>query len=286
MHLCKNWLAVVRRQVLEIYLTPGYAGTGRFKHHQTLSLPHVVGSASFSQLFEPASPLPPSKSLRLCISCDDGISVYRVLCDPSQSLLSLDCLLHHKPTPLTRRRRSERFAFDATLGVTGGSASWLCSPNDCTNDLFTFVTVRVPSGEMDGESPLFEWSDKSMPVQYCLGVRDFDEARSLAVFGNAYGELCLCDFSGSKWTQLQGCYIYTIKADCYNNEELLPTVSPRPSVVYYIQNLNRPCRPSYRPFRLHHFLIIVLFRTRTLTQRFSHSGDLIGQHTLPKVGDL
>lgn len=64
-----------------------------------------------------------------------------------------------------------------------------------------------------------------MPVQYCLGVRDFDEAQGIAVFGNAFGELCLCDFSGSSAFHSEGLYSHPLRASSYGGEERLPTVS-------------------------------------------------------------
>ena len=90
--------------------------------------------------------------------------------------------------------------------------------------MFTFATARITAGE---EKIVTEWRGEPMATQYAVGVKDFDEARGLAVFGNAFGELYLCDFSGTNPTQLKGFLYETIAPNLYGNEELLPTVSER-----------------------------------------------------------
>ncbi|KAK7684379.1 hypothetical protein QCA50_012326 [Cerrena zonata] len=71
-----------------------------------------------------------------------------------------------------------------------------------------------------------------MPALYApsLGVRDFDEARGIGVFGNAFGKLCIYDFSGSDPSHFQECYKRELHADSYMGEELLPT-KPIPSIA-------------------------------------------------------
>ena len=227
MHLSEYWLAVVRRKSLEIYLTPTHTRTEKFRHWRTLPLTHLVGSATFAtesqpmtMLSRPPSPLP----LELCISCDDGVYLYHIICDPSKPLLSFERVWYQKPTPIFHKRHSSRVAFEVRLGVTGKMVSWLCCGRSAVSNPFAFAIARVPNSDQTNNTAVVEWNTEPMATQYSLGVRDFDEARGLAVFGNAFGEVFICDFSGTRPDQLEGCLKNPIKADPYCNEELLSTV--------------------------------------------------------------
>ena len=227
MHLSEYWLAIVRRTTLEIYLTPAHTHMEKFSHWRTLPLTHLVGSATFTAMPRSTrinSRSPYSSPLRLCISCDDGIYLYEVLCDPNESSLSLNRVWYQQPVPLPRKRHPNRLAFEAALGVTGKMVSWLYCGRTWAHNRFTFATARVPDGKRNNDPAVVEWDAEPMETQYSLGVRDFDEARGLAVFGNAFGEVFLCDFSGTPSNQLEGCLKTPVKADLYCGEELLPTV--------------------------------------------------------------
>lgn len=224
MHLSEEWLAVVRREVLEIYLTPSHSVTGKFDLWKSLSLSRLIGAATFSMHInlEPFTPAFPS--LRLCISCDDGIFVYKVLCNIEESLLSLDLLWQHIPESKTQTPPKYFASLCPSLGVTGGSVSWLSGDVYARGDRFTFSMERVPSNYSSKRSQTFEWFDENMPIQSAIGVRDVDEARGLAVFGNAFGELCLYDFGTSSFSRFEDYYKHYLCPSPHIGDELLPTV--------------------------------------------------------------
>lgn len=88
-------------------------------------------------------------------------------------------------------------------------------------------------------SKIVEVFDESMPAQYFLGVHDFDEKRGVAIFGNAFGELALFDFSDA----------------CCNDMRSLET---------YFEQLHFPRVPQ---FDIPHLGIWLGLRTRILLLR-------------------
>lgn len=277
MYLSTNWLAVVRRRILEIYDNTH----GNFKPWRTMMLSHLVGSASFS----PYTPLESSTlSLRLGISCDDGVYVYNVSCDVQRSELSMNLIWQCKPTPTPQYPLRPRFAFDVSLGVTGNTVLWLSGSHGVRTDFFTFSMAMLPS-DPDDQPSIIDWFDESMPVQYFLGVRDFDEARGIAIFGNAFGELCLYDFSSSPPQDFEGCCRYMLTVFPHAGEEFLPMVRGTwLFMVYFLFDVI--CRNQSHPVRRHHFLTIRLFYTSVISQRCMISGNLMHRLSCHLVGLL
>ena len=88
MCLSRNWLAVIRRTTLEIYLTPAYTKSG-FTRWRVLPFAHLVGSCTFSEPLDHTT-LPGTSVTRFCISCDDGI-----IFDPVNIVVGLRCSYAH-----------------------------------------------------------------------------------------------------------------------------------------------------------------------------------------------
>ena len=210
MHLYEESLLVVRREVLEVYLTPTVIPL-RWK---SISIPYVVGAAIFSS----------TNSLRLCTTSNDGIMVYNVILDIKQSNLSLDLLWHHEPTPDVSSPLPAMVTFSPCWGVSGSLVSWMTIDHNDESDFSKFSIERLPSHSTDEKLPIFNWFDNDMPIQCAIGVHDFDEVKGLAIFGNAFGELCLYDFAGSRPSTFEGCYKYQLEIRPHTREELLPTV--------------------------------------------------------------
>lgn len=233
MHPTDKWIAVVRRQVLEIYLTPSHGGTENPLLWRHLALPHLVGAAVFALHLDHSS-TPPLASLRLCINCDNGIHVYRVFCDIDLSLLSLEPIWHHNPEPNGPIRGKRLVTFSPSLGVTGECVSWLWGDGRAEDNVYTFAMKRITSESCR----TFEWFDEDMPAQAGFGVRDVDEARGMMVFGNAFGELALYDFSGYSSEDFAGCHEHDLRASLHTGEDILPTVGfnltpPVPTLMIY-----------------------------------------------------
>ncbi|CAL1698373.1 unnamed protein product [Somion occarium] len=201
MHMEDDWIAVVRRQVIEVcILCPDEGGDYRF--WRSVDLPHKVGSAAFSPTICRDSSNSRSP-LRLCIACDDGIFVYQLDCDLSVGSLSLTILWHYTAP------RTDEYILEASqvsFGVTDGTVSFLLGAEENLEQPITFAMARIPVGDSDAKPPTFDWYDDTMPSQYCMGIRDYDESRGIAVFGNAFGELALYDFSGSDASLFEGTF--------------------------------------------------------------------------------
>ena len=78
------------------------------------------------------------------------------------------------------------------------------------------------------------FSGPDVPALYAMAVRDFDETRGLTVFGNAFGELALYDFSGSNHESISQCFAQIHFSDATNaDRELLPLVRDSPLLKEY-----------------------------------------------------
>ena len=180
-----GWIAVVRRKSIEIYALR----SGHSELWKTLTLPHLVGSAIFSQV--PLAGL--SNYFRLCVTCQMGIFVFEVYCDVKQDILEMKQIWYYDP-PMTEG--SCHMAARGMLGVTATSVSWLEGDEFLDDD----HTVKFCTTPLIGDltkPDILEWYSDVGPALYALGVFDFDEARGILIAGNAFGELSIVDFSGS-----------------------------------------------------------------------------------------
>ncbi|CAL1697063.1 unnamed protein product [Somion occarium] len=180
-----NCIATITPKTLEIYLL-NHDEQSHYAFWRAVDLPRGVGSVSF---FSEDSNSP----LRFCLSGYPGIFLYQVNCDPLDDQLSLMLLWSYCPEFASPRPLITFPSF----GVTGQTLSWLSTPRHNRYQYCSFVAARLFHSDSEGLPPLFELDDPNLPAQYLFGVRDFDEARGVAVFGNGFGELVLYDFSHS-----------------------------------------------------------------------------------------
>ena len=210
MHMNEDWVAAVRRSVVEIYKGNGQC----FDAWKTIPLAHTVGCASFAELNDDRS------TLRLFITSTDGLFVYDIVCNPSDELLSLTPIWHYVE-PDTEDH--DPVLTQGLIGVTTKALSWV---HGCMMDRsfrLRFVHAAIPVG--DQPPTLFEWHDPNMSVLHAYGVYDFDETRGILVIGNVYGELAIYDFSGSDPSWFDGCLASDLEAMPYTDEKLLSLVS-------------------------------------------------------------
>ncbi|KAK7677004.1 hypothetical protein QCA50_020033 [Cerrena zonata] len=216
MYLDDEWIGVVRRQVLEIYIPYGH----NYTCWRAFKLPHDVGTASFSPCTRSFLSCRSSDPLRLCISCNEGLFVYEIACDPKNGMSSVQLLWHYLPPPVP----SADFypvPSKASLGVRGTTVSWIHGHVNEYDKPVSFAHTRVVPGET--EPPVFTMYDEDMPALDSLGLYDFDDARGVLVLGNAFGELSLFDFSGTDPGLFRNCLAPGIGAGSYTGQDLLPT---------------------------------------------------------------
>ncbi|TCD69480.1 hypothetical protein EIP91_007606, partial [Steccherinum ochraceum] len=86
-----------------------------------------------------------------------------------------------------------------------------------------------------------------MPALYCRAVIDFDQTRGVAVFGNAFGELAVCDLSSSDPESLEACFKpLAIPALNRPEENILSTTEP----ILYEGRLSFPSLDATSQFAL------------------------------------
>lgn len=214
MHMTEEWVVIVRRSVLEVYVDDGL----RYRCRKVLKLSHSVGFASFLQVQSRNDPVP---NLTLCITHSFGLCVYQVLCDPTKDILSLNVIWRYSvPYEVNKHPVLTR----SMLGSTGRSASWLYGSMRMRDRTVKFATALLPTQQGDTQPTIFEWHDVNMPSLCALGVYDYDEARGLLVLGNAYGELALYDFSRSNPHSFGNCIATKLAATPRTYQQILPTV--------------------------------------------------------------
>lgn len=214
MHMTDEWIAVVRDRVLEVYIPNGPA----YICWRALNLSHTVGSASLSPT---ESHDHQSASLRLCVTCTDGIFVYDVICDPKREVFSSNLIWHYYKSDT---RQHVPALSCGMLGTTGGSVSWLHGSMRDWDFTIRFATARLPAKIGSPQPAVVEWHDDEMPALYALGVYDYDEACGILVIGNAYGELSLYDFSTSDPRLFKSCSSTRLVPAPRTNEKVLSTV--------------------------------------------------------------
>lgn len=103
------------------------------------------------------------------------------------------------------------------LGARGQTISWLRAPTSLKGGPVTFATLKegllakeCPAGGGYSTSELefhIGGDDPGMPAMYAMGVYDYDGGLGVAVFGNVYGELALCNVAGSDICTLESCFV-------------------------------------------------------------------------------
>ncbi|CAL1699380.1 unnamed protein product [Somion occarium] len=190
-----NWIAAVSRMHLHIYILD-FLGSGRCKFWRGLNMPIAMSSACFDEGSVSVVPSvdEESEKLYLCVGNRRGIHIYEVVCRPLDDHLELIPVWTHNLGLVAQKHES--LTVQPRFGASPHVITWL---RDCVDLSFlpTFVAARIPTPDsVVGTGDVIEISDPNLPSLYCQPVRDFDEARGVAIFGNAFGELALIDFSG------------------------------------------------------------------------------------------
>ena len=188
MHMHNTWVALVRRGILEVYVLD----KSSYRCWKTFRFSHTIGKASFLRV-APYCTRKQDRPLRLCISCSMDLFVYDIHCSPGEDTFSVRMLWHHRaPTD-----RDKSALAGGMLGATGRTISWLYGSHVRWEFPVKFAIARLPVHPGGSSTAISEWHDTHMPALHAQAVYDYDDARGLVVFGNAFGELSLYDFSGS-----------------------------------------------------------------------------------------
>lgn len=128
--------------------------------------------------------------------------------------------------------------YQPQLGGGGTSISWITRPTYSYGQLSSFCFARLPSSASDGQcryvepiSPeypqpgFYELQHESLPALYWKVSFSFDvdEVRGVAVLGNAFGEVVVCDFCHSPREILSSCF-RDVHVPLLRHEDLLPIV--------------------------------------------------------------
>ena len=211
MHRGDGWIAVIRKQFLEIY-TPH---ENSFELRESLDIPGYadVGTAMFS-----SSLFPP----RLCITSSLGVFIYEVICDVKSWRTSLIPLWAYECDTVVES--GERLGVMASRGQLGGNGdSFSCLyGKELLSVEFLAVRFLLDSTEVSTVS----LNHTGMPALHALGVFTYDEARGILVLGNAYGELSVFDFCGSDPKIFRGLLKTPMRCDLLKDHGTpLPSVS-------------------------------------------------------------
>ena len=191
MHMCDTWILLVRRGILEVYVL----SDSSYQCWKTFRFPHTVGNASFLRIasLDGTTTTELDRPLRLCICCAIDLFVYDILCNPCEDIFSIRMLWRHRaPTD-----RDKSALAGGMLGATGRTISWLYGSHVRWEFPVKFAIARLPVHPGGSSTAISEWHDTHMPALHAQAVYDYDDARGVVVFGNAFGELSLYDFSGS-----------------------------------------------------------------------------------------
>lgn len=217
MHMSDTWIAVVRIKLLEIYI---HDGSG-YTFWKEMFFEHPIDSAYFTKVSDNHCARP-SISLKLCITCADGLFVYELRCKPECDSLSLELIWNKDPPRICNHAALSQ----GRLGVTGRNVSWIQGDYAPSGEPVRFASARLSIGEeiKGGKAhPGYFAHLDHIPALYSLGVYEHDEARGISVFGSAYGELTLYDFSHSDPHQMEECLRSILMAAPHVDAKLSPT---------------------------------------------------------------
>ncbi|KAI0073643.1 hypothetical protein K474DRAFT_1774578 [Panus rudis PR-1116 ss-1] len=206
-------LAVLMPRRLEIYLLLPPDDGQSFQLWRAIDIFINIGLAVLSYEHPPdllycdTSLRPCTAILRLLITCEQGLYLYDVDIDVDEDCLDLILCWHHVPkVPEAYCGSGIAFAINPRFSTSNTTFSWLVlDPEGSALDPRLSVAT-VPAG---ASYPSFEFAFdvEEMGCQYADGVRDFDEGRGLAVFGNPFGELSLYDFNNRTTPALLSCFM-------------------------------------------------------------------------------
>ena len=188
MHMHNTWVALVRRGILEVYVLD----KSSYRCWKTFRFSHTIGKASFLRV-APYCTREQDRSLRLCISCAIDLFVYDIHCNPCEDIFSIRMLWHHRASSDCDKSALA----GGMLGATGEAVAWLYGGQVRWEFPVKFAIARLPVHPGGSSTAISEWHDTQMPALHAQVVYDYDDARGVVVFGNAFGELSLYDFSDS-----------------------------------------------------------------------------------------
>ncbi|TCD64774.1 hypothetical protein EIP91_003634 [Steccherinum ochraceum] len=140
----------------------------------------------------------------LALGARDGIKVYHVHCKAHDSKLTLAWRF---ATP----NQYPDDPHEPLLCDNGTMLTWLSIPASLVSRGTRLFLAQLPvSSGAEQRIPVLEpqctkfasrfhdfAADERIPAMYWRSTRDLDDLRGLAVFGNAFGELAVCDFSST-----------------------------------------------------------------------------------------
>ncbi|KAI0075238.1 hypothetical protein K474DRAFT_1773431 [Panus rudis PR-1116 ss-1] len=206
MAMDKGHLAVLMPRRLEIHTKTG--SSPMFRLWRAIEIPvRKIGSAVLSRVpsnlsanEHPASLTP---SFRIIITCEQGLYLYDVHVDVSRGYLELSLRWHNPPF---KDRNYTMYPVKPQFASTVNTFSWLEAASYDHERYPRFAAATVPVGSSE-PSFRFSMKDPDEGTQYAVGVRDYDEGRGAAVFGNAFGELVVYVFSGRSSPVLHSCFL-------------------------------------------------------------------------------
>ncbi|KAI0075220.1 hypothetical protein K474DRAFT_1676529 [Panus rudis PR-1116 ss-1] len=214
MAILDGFVAIIMRTKLAIF---AMNSDDEARHTLFLEAPISVpiGYAQLALLRDHSSHLSPSTPrylLHVCITGERGLYYYQAHFDCNTTSLDLNIMWGHctKPRGSAKLQPGELITVKPEFGVYPGTLSWLEHSFDDTTRLSTFTTINLLNMMSDSSSGteghnIFTIVDDALPDQHFMPVRDYDETRGIAVFGNGYGELALYDLSGTDPKQLEAC---------------------------------------------------------------------------------
>ncbi|KAI0069878.1 hypothetical protein K474DRAFT_1680580 [Panus rudis PR-1116 ss-1] len=154
-------------------------------------------SVAYAQLmFDSAYSLTPfdyrARLLHICITGHDGIYYYQVDCaaytQDAQGFI-LNCAWHRGYK--SKLSEGEIIAIKPEFGRNARTLSWLEHSFASFDRPTSFAAARLEDLIRSQRTEVPTIQNDATIAQYFMGVRDYDDTRGLAVFGNGFGELSL-----------------------------------------------------------------------------------------------
>ena len=174
--------------------------------------------------------------LYVCTTSEQGISVFRLpigqlkrqaFGPPThESPLVLEQIWRDNPSESSEYYRAHggsrsfcsEYRYLPKLSADCRTVSWLCGPPFLDGEQVTFATLAdgLPgTSAPQTHTRKTSWNTTfalqytvrhpHLPAMYAQGVYDYDASLGVGIFGNAYGELALCNISGVDLKQLDRC---------------------------------------------------------------------------------
>lgn len=193
-------VAVAYRRKMHIYRIHGdevkllctHRYGASFQYSSMVALPMILSSDDKQDI----------PMFALALGVRDGISVYHVRCKANDGFT----LVWRFTTPLKYLDNPH----EPQLSDNGSLITWLSIPGSVVSRGVHYFLARLPVPSDVTQSPVQEPGDveltsrfydlaatERIPALYWKANRDLDAVRGLAVFGNAFGELAVFDFSNT-----------------------------------------------------------------------------------------